>query len=883
MAIPAITNNSPGPGQISWAEFHIQYQGVSYTVAAGSTAGRWVWWRFNGGSPVIENGNTVPSNLTDDDLVLFSNKNGIGLRVQTSSMVDGELLVDGSIFADAIAANNINTNHIVTAGLDAAVIKFGTMSGERIQADSITSAQIKAGSIVADDIAAGAVTAEKLQAGAVTTESLAAGAITAEKIAAGVLSAQQIDVDALTADILNTGLIQSQLSITGMLNIAETNQAWSAEGLVLGNGTVFYPDDRTNQIEGALVTDSITVQDGLSIAGNADLRGTLVINNGLASPSRAPSLSQTWPKRHGTTIGAVGGSGENGQYNDESNTFHGLVSLDADNWGLLLNFGGITLRRFKKSDLSWNGDYPLKPGVSGNSVDGLIPLSNFTMGTGQNELYFVALDGRKINNTSPKYLPVLVRCYLYSNLEFHSIESLPELPYTFLENRRVRIATGTGAGIGIFWTDPKNGNLMFMNKAITPTSTAGVAPRILAERVGYGHVGGAVWMAPESKYLVSMYNGDNNWIRSIRVDGSIPWTDAPRANNTTVIGMGYDPTTQSLYHVDRQGFFHEYSGFTSATSVAAEYTFYDGDASAYPLGTVINGVDVSGQPSGEHETPPSPRAFYNLSARAWPVITTPPAPDELSTDASRVDKADRIGIYASTSATVSGNVPQFQTYLPKGTRTLPLTKAFLRNTYPSAQTPKPSFATAAIPSPGELRSDKKLADGFTPQFLVRGDASGNWGDLVITPAGKASIGGDSGWVNLILLNSWTNYGAPYRTAQYRKIGNAIYLKGLVKGGGTAPLGSLPIGFRPPGDIILPAVFAAHTWDAVGDAAKTVTTGDPKNSTAAHRHDVTITAYDIATTVSNYGGRLTLSSSGAIVPAHDPGEWVSLEGIVFFVD
>lgn len=145
MAIPTITNNSPSAGYIAWGAFSIQLNGVVYSVSAGSTNQRWVWWKYNSGAPVITAGAEVPTTLVDDDLVLFANKNGIGVRVQSSNFVDGELLVDGSIFADALSTNLINSQHIVTAGLDASVVKFGTMHGDRIQVGTLSSDRVIVG------------------------------------------------------------------------------------------------------------------------------------------------------------------------------------------------------------------------------------------------------------------------------------------------------------------------------------------------------------------------------------------------------------------------------------------------------------------------------------------------------------------------------------------------------------------------------------------------------------------------------------------------------------------------------------------------------------------------------------------------------------------
>lgn len=117
MALPNTTNNSPSAGYIAWQAFTIQYQGQSFAIAAGNTNQRWVWWRYNGGgsNSIIEAGPNVPTNLADDDLVLLGNRNGIAVRIQTTSYVDGELLVDGSVIAAALAADAIDGKVITGA------------------------------------------------------------------------------------------------------------------------------------------------------------------------------------------------------------------------------------------------------------------------------------------------------------------------------------------------------------------------------------------------------------------------------------------------------------------------------------------------------------------------------------------------------------------------------------------------------------------------------------------------------------------------------------------------------------------------------------------------------------------------------------------------
>ncbi len=55
----------------------------------------------------------------------------------------GVNIENGAITAPKIVAGEIDSDHIVTAGLDAAVIKFGTMSGDRITANTLSAASIK--------------------------------------------------------------------------------------------------------------------------------------------------------------------------------------------------------------------------------------------------------------------------------------------------------------------------------------------------------------------------------------------------------------------------------------------------------------------------------------------------------------------------------------------------------------------------------------------------------------------------------------------------------------------------------------------------------------------------------------------------------------------
>lgn len=80
------------------------------------------------------------------------------------------------------------------------------------------------------------------------------------------------------------------------------------------------------------------------------------------------------------------------------------------------------------------------------------------------------------------------------------------------------------------------------------------------------------------------------------------------------------------------------------------------------------------------------------------------------------------------------------------------------------------------------------ASAYNPQIVVEDITYADMGGLV-TP-----------WQAPSFLNGWSNFGAPYSPAGYRKVGDNVQLRGLVKGGTTAaltPMFVLPAGYRPP--------------------------------------------------------------------------------------
>lgn len=183
MAVPALTANSPSNGYIAWAGFNISYNGASYTVASGSTSNIYTVWLYNNGAPQMAYTDVTPlqsaANGTPgagwatnpivgpDDLVLFHNRAGVPTNIQSAQMVDGDMIVAGTITANAIAANTITGNKIFG----------GTITGDKIAGTTITGANIQGTTITGDKIQGGTITGDKIQAGSITTSNLTVGGL----------------------------------------------------------------------------------------------------------------------------------------------------------------------------------------------------------------------------------------------------------------------------------------------------------------------------------------------------------------------------------------------------------------------------------------------------------------------------------------------------------------------------------------------------------------------------------------------------------------------------------------------------------------------------------------------------------------------------------
>jgi len=66
--------------------------------------------------------------------------------------------------------------------------------------------------------------------------------------------------------------------------------------------------------------------------------------------------------------------------------------------------------------------------------------------------------------------------------------------------------------------------------------------------------------------------------------------------------------------------------------------------------------------------------------------------------------------------------------------------------------------------------------------------------------------GDQSWTSVSFSNSWVDYGSSYNACEFRKVGDFVYLRGLMKDGTvTAGAFTLPVNYRPPAHLIFSSV------------------------------------------------------------------------------
>jgi hypothetical protein len=151
------TDNSPINGEIAWNEHDLFWNGRRYTIAAGHTANKYIYW--DSMATIYGSSNTMPD-LSDTGFLIAINNDGehqiVWKQAIAKKLIGEEMLAEGAVTATKIANAAIGSAAIAEAAILAAHIHEAAIQTAHIKDAAITSAKIK--DIAADKITIGSAT-----------------------------------------------------------------------------------------------------------------------------------------------------------------------------------------------------------------------------------------------------------------------------------------------------------------------------------------------------------------------------------------------------------------------------------------------------------------------------------------------------------------------------------------------------------------------------------------------------------------------------------------------------------------------------------------------------------------------------------------------------
>ena len=143
------------------------------------------------------------------------NTNSIVTEVLNGLTVNTNQLAANAVSADKLSTNVIQTKHLQAAtisalSLNASQITAGTISSDRIGTNTINATHISTNFLTSAVIVANSITTDEIAANSITSNLIAANQITADEIRANNVTADAIIANAITSQAISSGAIASE-------------------------------------------------------------------------------------------------------------------------------------------------------------------------------------------------------------------------------------------------------------------------------------------------------------------------------------------------------------------------------------------------------------------------------------------------------------------------------------------------------------------------------------------------------------------------------------------------------------------------------------------------------------------------------------------------
>ena len=152
---------------------------------------------------------------------------GSGTWTQQNEIVDGSLLISGSVETGSLAAGSITTGKLAANSVVTDTIASNSVVTSTIASNSIITNSIVSNSVIADTIAANSVTTDILQANSVIADTISANSVTTD-----ILQANSVITDTISANSVTTDILQANSVITDTISAnSVTSKTIAAESV----------------------------------------------------------------------------------------------------------------------------------------------------------------------------------------------------------------------------------------------------------------------------------------------------------------------------------------------------------------------------------------------------------------------------------------------------------------------------------------------------------------------------------------------------------------------------------------------------------------------------------------------------------------------------
>lgn len=221
----------------------------------------------------------------------FSYNGSIWIPVD-GQVVNGNVILNGTLSGNAIIANTITATQIATGTITASQIAANTITANNIATGTITAAKIATGTITANNIATGTLTTNLFTANTISANILQANTFTANTISGQAIDSGTITADKLAANVLiantvvSTGATLGDFASAGFWLDGATGTARFGNTLSIGNNLSVGAN--------ATIGGNLTVS-GLTTSGvlNSNTVGTTTIQSGAISAGISASSQTT--------------------------------------------------------------------------------------------------------------------------------------------------------------------------------------------------------------------------------------------------------------------------------------------------------------------------------------------------------------------------------------------------------------------------------------------------------------------------------------------------------------------------------------------------------------------------------------------------------------